>query len=139
MLQGACGGQRTTLAVSPHLSLCLGEDLLVCPLSIPGWLACQHPESLLSLHHTGCRCAGIAQTVPGIDTGHGDSNPGPHTCTASTLPLGHLPSLRVSTPDVWLDRITSTRHKLESSEGREPQVRKCLYKIQLYSIFLISD
>jgi hypothetical protein len=33
----------------------------------------------------------------------------------------------------------SNWHKLKSSERREPQWRKCLHKIQLWDIFLISD
>lgn len=44
------------------------------PLSIPGWLACQHPESLLSLHHMAVgvlelprQCLALTQAM-GIQT-----------------------------------------------------------------------
>ena len=33
----------------------------------------------------------------------------------------------------------STWHKLESSERKEPQLRKCFFEIQLWGIFSISD
>lgn len=87
-----CRDQKTSLAVSPHLPPCL--DRVSCyhfscqtswPTSVQGF-SCLSPRNSEIAHATG---SGL--------TGPWDANSSPHTSTASTFPLSHLPNSPVPT------------------------------------------
>ena len=65
-------------------------------------------------------------------------------CSTCNVVYVHMPflssnSVGVDVLKTELTRLVSTLHKLELSEMRELKLRKCLCKILLEDIFLISD
>lgn len=93
-VQQTCGGQRTSLAISPDLSPFLRESPVQHCIWLAGWLALElleilpYPSPISQQEHWDYSCMRVHPAFCAF----WDSNSVPHACATSTYPLSPFSS-----------------------------------------------